>query len=412
MADIAVSGKKSTKNVVWTKKPLSKPKAKVRVGTLFSGIGAAEHALQRLKLKTEIVFAGDIDPHVKQSYFKNYKITEDRWHDDVNDFDARPFKGKVDLVIGGAPCQSFSMVGKRGGLEDIRGTLVFQFIRVVEECAPKVFIFENVRGLLSQDDGKSWIKIQQKFEKLGYVIKYDVLNSKDYGVPQNRQRLFVIGFKNKRTNFSFPEPIPLKLEMKDLLEDSHDEDMYLREKGVKFVTSSKNRQKRYTQINGQFALCQKRNQQSNWHGDFVFEFVDKPEKNPLKHDEFLFKVADVEEKYFLSEQVRNYVLATGTKTFKTRPETDLPVARPLLQSMHKMHRAGVDNYITEPLGKIRKLTPRECLRLMGFRDTFDICVSNTQMYRQTGNSIVVDVLMAIFKQMDISKYGVTDAHRK
>ena len=114
----------------------------------------------------------------------------------------------------------------------------------------------------------------------------------------------------------------------------------------------------------------------------------------------------VEEKYYLSNKIRDYVLAGGTKNFKTSTETDLTVARPLLQTMHKMHRAGVDNYVTHNQGRIRKLTPRECLRLMGFRDDFQIVVSDTQAYRQAGNSIVVDVLIAILKQIDITKYGV------
>jgi DNA (cytosine-5)-methyltransferase 1 len=169
----------------------------------------------------------------------------------------------------------------------------------------------------------------------------------------------------------------------------------LRDKGVKFVTSSKNRLKRYTQISGDIALCQKANQQFNWHGDFVFE----PVESSIAPDEFIFNVNDIEERYFLSPKAKAYVLAGGTKNFRTSTRTDLPVARPLLQSMHKTHRAGVDNYITYDLGRIRKLTPRECLRLMGFRDSFNIVVSDTQMYRQAGNSIVVDVLMALLGQM-------------
>ncbi|MDO9735194.1 DNA cytosine methyltransferase, partial [Glaesserella parasuis] len=108
---------------------------------------------------------------------------------------------------------------------------------------------------------------------------------------------------------------------------------------------------------------------------------------------------------YLSNKVRDYVLAGGTKNFKTSKETDLSIARPLLQTMHKMHRAGVDNYVTHNQGRIRKLTPRECLRLMGFRDDFKIVVSDTQAYRQAGNSIVVDVLIALLKQIDITQYG-------
>ena len=122
-------------------------------------------------------------------------------------------------------------------------------------------------------------------------------------------------------------------------------------------------------------------------------------------DELIFDVNEVEEKYYLLEKTKKYVLTEGTKNFKTSIKTDLEVARPLLQSMHKMHRAGIDNYVTHNKGRIRKLTPKECLRLMGFRDNFKQVVSDTQMYRQAGNSIVVDVLIALLKQMDITKFA-------
>ena len=128
-----------------------------------------------------------------------------------------------------------------------------------------------------------------------------------------------------------------------------------------------------------------------------------------KYNEFIFTCSDVDDKYYLSEKVAKYVLAGGTKTFKTSTKTDLDIARPLLQSMHKMHRAGVDNYVTYRKDKgvngIRKLTPRECFRLMGFKDDFKIVVPNTAAYMEAGNSIVVDVLIALLKQMDITKYG-------
>lgn len=383
----------------WVNSKFKYPKQKIRIGTLFSGIGAVEHALERLGLNHEIVFAGDIDPFVKKSYFANHEIPEKNWHDDVTQFSAKKYKYKIDILVGGSPCQSFSMVGKRAGLKDTRGTLFYDFARVIDECRPKVFIFENVRGLLSHDEGKTWRVIQDVFHSLGYSINSQTLNSKDYGIPQHRERIFVVGFRKKKTDFDFPGAIPLDSRMQDFLEDYTDSKYYLGTKGVKFVTSSKNRLKRYTQIDGDIALCQKANQQFNWHGDFVFEGV----TSSMNFDEFVFNVNEVEEKYFLSKKIKTYVLAGGTKNFKTSTKTDLPVARPLLQSMHKMHRAGVDNYVTYKKGKIRKLTPKECLRLMGFRDTFKIAVSDTQMYRQAGNSIVVDVLIALLKQMDITK---------
>lgn len=302
-------------------------------------------------------------------------------------------------MVGGSPCQAFSVAGKRLGLEDARGTLFYEFARVVKESKPKIFIFENVKGLLNHDGGNTWRIVQSVFKELGYDIYSQLLNSKDYGIPQNRNRLFVVGFRKRRTQgFVFPKPIVLKYTMQDFLEDYTHSKYYLREKGIKFVTSSPNKNKCYTQINGKVALCQKANQQFNWHGDFVFDIVDKA-------DSFVFNVKDVEEKYYLSDSVKKYVLAHGTKLYKARPKTDLPVARTLLQSMHKMHRAGIDNYVTHLHGRIRKLTPRECLRLMGFPDSFKINVSDTQMYRQAGNSIVVDVLMAILRELDIAQYA-------
>ena len=387
----------------WVDKDFEYKDRTVRIGTLFSGIGAIEHAFQRLNLKHEIVFAGDIEEKCKESYFANYDIAEEDWFTDVREFKASKYFGKVDFIIGGAPCQAFSLVGKRLGFEDARGTLFYEFARVVKETQPKVFLFENVRGMLSHDEGRTWSVIHSIFEELGYHVSYRVLNSKDYGIPQNRERLFCLGFKEP-TDFKFPKPIPLEYRMYDFLEDYIDSKYFLREKGIKFVTSHKNRLKRNTQVNGDIALCQKRNQEFNWHGDFVYHPVSDDEIID-DYDEFIFDVRDVEEKYYLSEKVAKYVLAGGTKNYRTSTKTDLDVARPLLNTMHKMHRAGVDNYVTYK-GRIRKLTPRECLRLMGFKDSFKIVVSDTAMYQQAGNSIVVDVLIALLKKMDITQYGV------
>lgn len=388
----------------WKDKEFSMPQNTVRLGTVFSGIGAIEHAFQRLKIPHKIMFAGDIDAKCKESYFANYDIAEEDWFTDVREFDASKYKGKVDIIVGGAPCQAFSMVGKRLGFEDARGTLFYEFARLIKESEPKLFIFENVKGITNHDDGRTWHVIHDIFEELGYDVHFRVLNSRDYGIPQNRERLFCLGFR-KPTEFKFPAPIELEYRMYDFLEDYFDTKYFLKEKGIKFVTSSKNRAKSYTQVNGDVALCQKRNQQFNWHGDFVFHPIMEDEEYEEEYDEFVFDVRDVEEKYYLSEKVAKYVLAGGTKNFKTSTKTDLDVARPLLQTMHKMHRAGVDNYVTHK-GRIRKLTPRECLRLMGFKDEFKIVVSDTAMYQEAGNSIVVDVLIAILKQLDITQYGV------
>lgn len=334
---------------------------------------------------------------VKQSYMANYKLDDKDFHWNVAFLDGMQYSGQVDLFVGGSPCQSFSLVGKQRGLEDTRGTLFYEYARLVKEIQPKVFIYENVKAILSNDEGRTWETMKEVFSSLGYKVYYtfngkpSVLNARDYGIPQNRERMFVVGFRGDielEQEFEFPAPIPLEKKMQDFLLDNVSGAYYLPKKGVEFVTSEKNLAKRFTQIDGEVALCQKKNQQFNWHGDFVF----------VEENKDMEKTMEDLEKYFLSEKVEKYVMATGTKNFYSRPQTDLEVARPLLTTMHKMHRAGVDNYV-HTNGRLRKLTPRECLRLMGFCDSFDIVVSDTSMYQQAGNSIVVDVLIAIMNQI-------------
>lgn len=328
---------------------------------------------------------------VKQSYFANYNIEDSNFHWNVSFIDGYQYRNKVDLFVGGSPCQSFSMVGKQRGLGDTRGTLFYEYARLVKEIQPKVFIYENVKAVLNNDSGNTWNTMSQVFDELGYNWKLMVLNSKDFGVAQNRERIFVVGFRNDIIlEREFEEPMKKTLEknMKDYLLDNVSGKYYLNKKGVAFVTDNKNLQKKWTQIDGEIQLCQKKNQQFNWHGDFVFEEENKDKEKTIQ---------DLE-KYFLSEKVKKYVLASGTKNFYSKPEIDLDIARPLLTTMHKMHRAGVDNYVTTE-GRIRKLTPRECLRLMGFCDSFKIVVSDTQAYQQAGNSIVVDVLIEIMKEI-------------
>ncbi len=328
---------------------------------------------------------------VKKSYLANYQVKEENFHWNVSFLDGKQYKDKVDLLVGGSPCQSFSLVGKQRGLEDTRGTLFYEYARLVSEIRPKVFIYENVKAVLSNDEGRTWEVMKKVFTDLDYTWKQTVLNAKDFGIPQNRERIFVVGFRNDlklNKDFEFPSPVELDKKLQDFLIDNVSGKYYLPKKGVDFVTNETNLNKRYTQIDGEVSLCQKKNQQFNWHGDFVF----------VEENEDMEKTMQDLEKYFLSEKVEKYVLATGTKGFYSKPQIDLPIARPLLNTMHKMHRAGVDNYVTTK-GRIRKLTPRECLRLMGFCDSFKIVVSDTAMYQQAGNSIVVDVLIAIMTKI-------------
>lgn len=369
----------------WRKREFSNPSNMLHVGTSFSGIGAIEHALKQLGIKYKIEFAGDIDEDCKRAYFENYPIEESQWHSDVHDFDATKYKGKIDLFVGGAPCQAFSLRGKHGGFEDTRGTLFREFARIVKECQPKVFIFENVKGMLSHDRGRTWRVIKSTFEDYcGYDVYYQVLNGKDYGIPQSRERIFCIGFRDE-TDFKYPAPIPLEKTIYDFLQNKFEAKYLLKQKGVNFITRSINYQKSYTQVNGDIMLCQKRNQQFNWHGDFVYHPKLKSDNQTPESDECLHKIADYEESYYTAKHPERYALTS-------------------IGDNAVMKKVSV-NDIDIKYGRFRKFTPRECLRLMGFDDSFKIVVSDTETYKQAGNSIIVNVLIAILKEMDITKYA-------
>ena len=235
----------------------------INIGTVFSGIGAPEQALIKMGFQPNILFAcdnGEIEipqsveeiktmtknmdldktnefvkglyratkktNYVKQSYFANYDIQEKDWYEDIRFLDGSIYKNKIDLLVGGSPCQSFSIIGKRAGLEDVRGTLFYDYARLIKQIEPKAFVYENVPGMLVHDHGNTWKVIHSVFESLGYMISYSVLNAKDYGIPQDRKRLFVVGFKRKDIKFSFPEKISLQTEMKDYLEKYHENHKY------------------------------------------------------------------------------------------------------------------------------------------------------------------------------------------
>ncbi len=296
---------------------------------------------------------------VKTAYMANYgdKLSEDDFHLDIRFLDGTDYRdSNIDLLVGGSPCQAFSDVGAKYGLNDTRGTLFYEFARIVNETQPRVFIYENVRGLTTHDDGKTWAVMRSVFENdLNYrIAEPQILNASDYGIPQSRRRVFVIGIRDdiKCPAFEYPAPVELLYTMQDFLEDNC--------------------------AYGHFSF----NKET---GELV---VEKVPGHPDK-------------KFTLTPAVQKYVMAGGTSNYLTSTETDLPIARTLMKMMTQHHRAGVDNYITvkkKPL-VLRQLSDREALRLMGYPDDFKIAVSSMQTLRQAGNSIVVDVMMAIVKQI-------------
>lgn len=296
---------------------------------------------------------------VKTAYLANYGhlLDLDDFHLDIRFLDASDYANAgIDLLVGGSPCQAFSAVGAQYGLSDTRGTLFYEFARIIKETQPRVFIYENVRGLTTHDNGHTWEVMKSVFkDDLNYRISEpQILNASDYGIPQSRRRIFVIGIREdiEHGDFVYPKPVPLKYTMQDFLEDNCALGHF-----------------NYNPTDGELIV----------------------EKIPGKPDK----------KFTLTPAVQKYVLASGTSNYKTSTETDLPIARTLMKMMTQHHRAGVDNYVTvkkSPL-VLRQLSDREALRLMGFPDDFKIAVSSMQTLRQAGNSIVVDVLMAIVREI-------------
>jgi len=351
----------------------------IKLGTLFSGIGAVEQAFRQLNIPHEIVFACDngeryldINPvevldkildksnghvndyvtklydatgkvnKVKQSYFANYSIVDNKWYEDIRFLNGNPYRGHVDLIVGGSPCQSFSTYGRKMGLEDTRGTLFYDYARIIKEASPKAFIFENVTGLLNHNKGETWKVINQVFKDLDYDIQPSVLDAQNYNLPQMRKRLFIVGIRKDiyHLPFSFPKTIPLQNFANHYLEQEVDNKYYLSSKGFSYVTNPTRNEGR-ARVNRDITGCQTANQQFNWTGDFR---VEQPKQIHLNDP-----------------------------------------------------RIFVGEYLGKP-SVVRKLTPKECLNLMGF-ENFNIVVNDQTMYRQVGNSIAVPVLKEIIKEL-------------
>ena len=209
----------------------------LKIGTLFSGIGTPEQSLKYLNIEHETVFACEIDKYARTTYLANNE-TPNTFYDDVYNIDGNKYKNQIDILIGGSPCQSFSIAGKRMGTSCPRGNLIYEYFRIVEESQPKVFIYENVKGFLSIDKGETFKNFVQSFKDLGYTTYHQVLNTKDYLVPQNRERIYIVGFKDN-VDFHFQEKQELKLRLKDMLEDEVDEKYLLSEKLVTYFNEHK-----------------------------------------------------------------------------------------------------------------------------------------------------------------------------
>jgi DNA (cytosine-5)-methyltransferase 1 len=318
------------------KKKIFNNKKILKVGTDCSGIEAPIQALQLLNIPFKHVFSCDNDKYVIESIKGNYNPTY--IYNDIFDRDYNNLP-KIDMYIAGFPCQAFSLLGKREGFDDTlnRGIVFFACLKTIKKLKPDIFILENVKGLLNHDNGKTFKLIIELLKKLKiYDINYKVLNTKDYGIPQNRERVFIIGLKkNKYNNFEFPNPIKLPIKVDDII--------------CKNVTDKK-------------------------YGKLT------PHKKKI--------LSDLKKTKKIKTFANNWSINLNVSSHK-RTSPMLDVSPCLL--------AGNGGDCIYYLSSIkRRYTPREYLNLQGFGTDFKQVVSDSKMYKQVGNSMSVNVLAFLY----------------
>lgn len=309
------------------------------MASLFAGVGGLDLGFE-LTGKFKTVWANEFDVRAAQTYKANFEST--LVVEDIHNLDPADAPD-FDILLAGFPCQAFSVAGYRKGFEDDRGDLFFEALRFIKAKQPEVVLLENVKNLVGHDNGNTFKVIREALEAHDYFLKYQVLNAKEYGnTPQNRERIYVIGFKNKEAfkNFVFPMPIPLEKSLKDII----DFDKELDEKY--YYTKEKH------------------------------TFYDKLE-NGISSQDTIYQWR----RQYVREN-KNGVVPTLTANMGT---------------------GGHNVPLVKTSNGIRKLTPRECFNAQGFPSDFILPeLANSHLYKQAGNSVVVPVIKRIAEQISLA----------
>jgi len=416
----------------------------IKVLELFGGIGACSKALEKIGCTYEIADYVEIDKYAVKSFNAIHNTNFEpqdicNWNKNI----------KVDLIMHGSPCQDFSLAGKQEGGDEGSGTrssLMYETIRIVEKIKPKYVIWENVKNLISKKHIHNFNSYLTKLEQMGYKNYYQVLNSKDYGIPQNRERVFTISIRNDIQNsFCFPEKQELNLKLKDLLEKDVDEKYYLSQKMINCFmsdgTGNYPRRERFEQslkkVNGGNIA----NTITSKAGSRPIDNYILTNKNRLLKEELCDKLLaegklkenDVIRHSYSQSRMNNFYKQNSTNnnispTLDTRCDclgiaiknntkkgyliaypgdgiyTNTSTKRGTVQKeMIQTLTTFQDKGVVESDLRIRKLTPLECWKLMGFQEEdfkkASQVNSNAQLYKQAGNSIVVNVLAEILKKL-------------
>lgn len=447
----------------------------IKVGSDFSGVGAFNQALMRLGIKYKEVFACDMDKYARQTFIHNYGEPE-YYPTDV--YDREIPSEPLDIYMTSPPCQAFSLAGKRLGKDDKRGILFFNSYEFIQQNKPRYFIFENVKGLLSDDGGRTFQEWTNMLggksvngnpvlfpyeESVPYHIYWKVLNAKHHGVPQNRERVFIIGVRDDSDNtFRWPIDEHLTKRLKDVLEDDCDKKYFLSENNIEKLIQYDIRQKekgngfgaKFHDEDGTMSALKvggsgcddlvkiksatSKGYEEAREGDSINFSVPNSETRRGRVGKQVAQTLDTACNQgvmigdYRKDEGFRWIQDGNSPTLCARARED-GSGQPIIQYNDKRLNAtiqknelptgeikAIDTYnqkvqdnaptLTEPHHnttrlwdgyKIRRLTPRECFRLMDFPDTFTWPVSDSQAYKQAGNSIVVNVLYKIIKHLNI-----------
>ena len=299
---------------------------------LFAGLGGFRLALESLGAKC--VYSSEWDKPVRKVYSDNFDEIPDG---DITQVDEKNIPDH-DILCAGFPCQAFSISGKQNGFEDSRGTLFFDVARIVKEKQPKVVFMENVKNFASHDGGKTLDVVRATMENLGYTFFYKVLSAVDFGIPQKRERIYMVCFRNDLNVASFNYPKPFELQ-------KHVEDFLLSDENM-----------------------------------VSHLYVDRPDTY----------FNDKKDEHYSNKTIRLGIVNKGGQGERIYSTKGIAIT---LSANGGGVFSKTGGYLIN--GRTRKLHPRECARLMGFPDSYIISDSPNQVYKQFGNSVVIDVLQLI-----------------
>lgn len=319
-----------------------KPISNLKYIDLFAGIGGFHYALS--SMGAECVFASEWDKFAAQTYFENFKIKPKGDITQINEIEIPSH----DILCGGFPCQAFSISGKQKGFEDIRGTLFFEIARIVKYHQPKVLFLENVKNLSQHDNGNTLNTILETLEKLSYNVFSKVLNASNFGLPQNRERIYIIAFRKdiKSDTFTFPQPPNTSVSLFDVLEKNPENAKVIKRDDINIYKEYIPQKSLFDEVTLLNKPIQIGKVNKGGQGERIY--------HPLGH----------------AITLSAYGGGVGSKT-------------------------GL--YLID--GEIRKLSPRECARIQGFPDDFIINNTATQAYKQFGNSVSINVLQSILLEI-------------